>query len=280
MIEYHAPQGSAEWKKARAGCVTASNFSMIRAMVGGLTEQQALYVEAIKLGASQANAMAAAGYKSKPRASAIDRALAGERVADFSDAAKNYAFRLAIERISGVPLDEGYETWAMERGHELEPRARAKHEDLVDDMVREVGFVTDDSGWFGGSADGFRMSNENGCEYKCFISPEKLRPILLDGDTSTVIDQCQGGMWLTGAKAWEFGLYCPALEPVGRDFTLIVIERDDAYIEAMEADLLAFRALVMQYEAQLRGGRVSAPQASDAPPWAVAKPVAIPESIF
>jgi len=293
-IEHKAPQGTPEWKQARAGCITASTFSLIRAMVGGLTEQQALYVEAIKKGATVAEAIVAASYKAKPKAASIDRALAGERVADFSDTAKALAFRLAIERISGVPLDEGYETWAMARGHELEPQARAKHEEITGDMVREVGFVTTDDGWFGASADGFRFANDNGCEYKCFISPEKLRAILLDGDITEVMDQCQGGMWLTGAKAWEFGLYCPALAPIGRDFTLIVIERDDDYIEAMERDLVAFRALVMDYEARLRaGGKPTAvpaptpaiqaappPEAPPAQAAIVVNPADVPELTF
>ncbi|AOE60405.1 hypothetical protein QZH45_14320 [Pseudomonas corrugata] len=35
-----------------------------------------------------------------------------------------YAFELAVERIGGAPLDGGFETWQMRRGHELEPEAR------------------------------------------------------------------------------------------------------------------------------------------------------------
>lgn len=220
MIEHFTPQGSEEWKIVRAGCITASNFKLIRAS---------------------------------------ERLKSGPNKGDYGEKAKNYAFRLAIERISGVPLDEGYETWAMERGHELEPLARMAHEKRVSDMVREVGFITTDDGRFGGSADGFRMSNRNGCEYKCFVAPDRLRSILLDGDLSEILDQTQGGMWLAGVDAWEFGLYCPALEAIGREFTLHVIERDDDYIEALEVDLMAFAKLVDGYEARLRG--TSAPAA-------------------
>lgn len=259
MIEHNVPQGSPEWKRVRAGCITASNFEMIMAKVNMLTPQQATYVAAIKAGAAQAEALAKAGYKAKPSAAAIEKALAGEKVGDWSDAAKNYAFRLAIERISGEPLDGGYETWQMERGHELEPQARAAHEEMVGDMVREVGFITTDDGWFGASADGFRVANDRGCEYKCFLAPEKLREILLDGDVSTVRAQCQGGMWLSVRKAWEFGLYCPALAPANRAFTMFVIERDENFIEEMELVLMEFRELVMDYEAQLRADPAATP---------------------
>ena len=244
MIEHFVAQGSDEWKACRAGVITASNFHLIRAS---------------------------------------KRLKSGPNKGDYSEAAKAYAFRLAIERISGLLLDEGFETWAMSRGHELEPAARAKHEDLTGDLVREVGFISTDDNWYGGSADGFRMSNDNGCEYKCFIAPDKLRSILIDGSTEDVIDQCQGGMWLSGAKAWEFGLYCPALESIGRDFTLIVIERDDDYIEALEQDLLAFRELVMSYEATLRAGpalpRQEFPGFDNVPPWlpsSITTPAAVP----
>lgn len=265
MIEYLAPQGSAEWKQARAGCVTASMFAVARSRVGGLTDQQATYVNAIRGGASEAEARTQAGYKAAPRSETLARAIAGHPVGDFSDAAKNYAFRLAVERISGEPLDEGFETWAMRRGHELEPEARMAHEDATGDMVRAVGFVTTDDGKFGCSADGFRLNNSIGCEYKCFVSPEKLRSILLDNDLSDVADQIQGGLWLTGAATWELGLYCPALASISRAFTLRVVPRDEAYIEALEADLVEFERLVCAYEARLRLGDTKAAPAATTP---------------
>ena len=39
-----------------------------------------------------------------------------------SKTAKDTAFRIAIERISGEPLDEGFENWGMARGHALGAR--------------------------------------------------------------------------------------------------------------------------------------------------------------
>lgn len=226
-------------------------FSTIRARIGTLTDQQAKYVAAVKRGASEANAMVEAGYKTKPRASAIERALAGLPVGEFSDKALNYAFRLAIERISKQPLDEGFETWQMQRGHELEPAARMMHEFLRGVYVEPVGFITTADGKFGASADGF-IGTEEGAEYKCFVSPEKLRAIYLTGDVSEVIDQCDGGMWITGRKRWTFGLYCPALKPIGLDMQLFDIERDDDRIEALELDLIEFEKLVSEYESILR----------------------------
>ncbi|WP_208606994.1 lambda exonuclease family protein [Burkholderia metallica] len=175
----------------------------------------------------------------------------GPNKGDYSSEAKDYAFRLAVERISGQPLDEGFETWQMKRGHELEPEARMEHEALTGLFVKRAGFVVTDDGLFGASADGL-IDPDGGSEYKCFIAPDKLRPMLLDNDASDVMEQAQGCMWLCGAKWWHVGLYCPALALVGRQFTLIEVRRDDAFIERLEADLVEFSRLVAAYETRLR----------------------------
>lgn len=251
MILVHEQQGSPAWKQARAGVITASMFSTIRKRVGGLTAQQQTYVDAIRAGKSPAEAQTDAGYKAKPSASAIERALAGLPVGDWSEAAKDYAFRLAIERIGGEPLDEGFETWAMARGRELEPEARAAHEMAAGVVVQPVGLALTDDGAFGASADGF-IGSAGGAEYKCLIAPDRLRAVLIDGDLSEFADQCQGGMWITGRDYWHFALYCPALASIGKELWWREWRRDDDYIEKMEADLVQFKALVDETEARLR----------------------------
>lgn len=244
-------QGSQDWHKARAGVVTASMFSTARSKVNTLADQQHAYVQAILAGKPEKEAREAAGYKAPPRAAAIEKALAGEPVGEFSEAAKNYAFRLAVERISGEPLDEGFETWAMRRGHELEPHARMHHEFESGLIVETAGFVVTEDGAFGASADGL-IGEEEGAEYKCFVAPDRLRSFWFENDASDVMDQVQGGMWITGRKRWHLCLYCPALEPVGKQLWWRVFERDDNYIEKMEMDLLEFKGLVDMYEQKLR----------------------------
>lgn len=251
MIVIECDQGSPEWLAARAGVITASMFAVARSRVGGLSYQQEVYVTAIRRGASVEQAMEAAGYKSRPRAEVVERALDGEKVGDWSDAAKDYAFRVAVERISGAPLDDGFQTWAMRRGHELEPEARMEHEVASGLVVRRAGFVTTDDGLFGASADGF-IGRDEGAEYKCFIDPSKLRAFHIDGNVTSVWDQVQGCLWLTGRKRWHVGLYCPALRPAGRALWLRTFDRDEAYIEQLEAGMMDFSFLVAAYEAQLR----------------------------
>lgn len=253
MIIHKCAQGSPEWHAARAGVITASMFCVARERVGGLDERQQKYVDALRGGAAEQVARELAGYKNAPTSETVKRALRGERVGDFSVAARDYAFRLAIERISGLPLDEGFETWQMRRGHDLEPTARAAHEIEAGVVVQRCGFVTTDDRAFGCSADGL-IGAHGGSEYKCLVAPDRLRNVLVDGDLTEFADQVQGCMWLMGRRFWHFALYCPALKPIGRELWWREWVRDDSYIEAMEPELLEFKALVDRTEQQLREG--------------------------
>ncbi|MFM0503902.1 lambda exonuclease family protein [Paraburkholderia caffeinilytica] len=244
-------QGSDFWHQARAGCITASMFATARKKTGELDERQSKYVALRLAGTPEKAAAEAAGYKNVPTSDGIKRALEGQKVGDWADVAKDYAFRLAIERISGEPLDEGFETWQMKRGHDLEPEARMEHEAKTGLFVKRAGFVTTDDGLFGASADGL-IGDDGGSEYKCFIAPDKLRAILLDHDFTEVLEQAQGCLWLTNRKWWHIGLYCPALAPAGKQFTMVEVQRDDEFIGKMEQDLWQFAMLVAQYEKQLR----------------------------
>lgn len=182
---------------------------------------------------------------------ARERLKSGPNKGDYTSKAQDYAFRLAIERISGEPLDEGFETWQMKRGHELEPQARMEHEIETGLIVRRAGFVLTDDSLFGASADGL-IAEDGGSEYKCLVSPERLRDVLIAGDCSDFIDQVQGCLWITGRKWWDFCLYCPALESIGKQLWRKRFARDDNYIAAMESDLMKFAALVTVMENELR----------------------------
>lgn len=181
------------------------------------------------------------------------RLKSGPNKGDHSSAAKQYAFRLAIERISGERLEEDkFETFEMRRGRELEPDARLRHEEEKGILVKQTGIVLTEDGKFGASTDG--MIGGDGCsEYKCFISPASLMPILLENNIDDCTDQVQGQLWIAGRKWSHFVLYCPALACIDKDLTIIEVERDDDYIAELESDMWEFDRLVTKYEQQLKG---------------------------
>lgn len=250
-------QGGKLWHLSRAGVVTASMYSEIRKVVDGLTDQQLIFVNEILKGASKEVAAERANYKTKPKiTSRVERALDGEKIGDYTSAAKDYAFRLAVERITGQPLDGGFSTWAMQRGNELEPEARLLHEQRIGVMIEHAGFVKSLCGRFGASADGL-IAPEGGSEYKCLVDPARMRQVIVEQDLSEFMDQMQGGMWITGRKWWHYGLYCPDLKEAGKDLILHHVARDDEYIAALEADIVEFDRYVEHCKAKILAAETS-----------------------
>lgn len=218
---YECTQGSPEWLALRAGVITASDFAKAKAK--------------------------------------LERKGKHGNAGDPTEAALDLAFQKAIERISKVPLDESFQTWQMKRGHQLEPFARMAHEKrlegrggaLEDMMVMPAGFMTTPDGRFGCSVDGL-VGAHGGAEYKCLVSAKRLRRVILLNDISEFEDQVHGCMWISGRSWWHFGLYCPALAPVGLEFQMTEVQRDDDAIEELETALLGFVKHVDEYEEALR----------------------------
>lgn len=182
----------------------------------------------------------------------------GPSKGDHSAAAKNYAFRLACERIAGAPLDDDtFETYSMRRGREMEEECRRRHEAEIGQIVDLAGFVTTEDRKFGCSADSL-IDRDGGAEYKCFYAPDKVRPILAEDDWGDILDQVQGCMWVTGRKWWDMCLLFPALDCIGRGFTRKRIARDEEYIDSLESDLLLFDGLVCQWVEKLQLSRNAA----------------------
>src|SRR5690606_27850030 len=62
-----------------------------------------------------------------------------------SQASKDYAYKVAIERIYGETTEDTYQTFEMRRGTELEPLARIAYEARTGNLAEESGIVlTDD----------------------------------------------------------------------------------------------------------------------------------------
>lgn len=211
----HLPQGGEEWLQARCGVITASRFVDARTK--------------------------------------LTRASKNGKAGDLAGDAIRYAWTIIMERISGKPVDDTFVTWQMKRGTALEPYARMAYETQTGAFVTESGIAFTDDSKFGYSTDGL-VDDEGLIEIKCPAAPEKIGAAWSNPDEAEAeyIDQMQGGMWITGRKWCDLVVYCPWLEPIGKDVFVKRIHRDDNYIEKLEADLLEFKKLVDQYEARLR----------------------------
>lgn len=165
-----------------------------------------------------------------------------------SAAARSYAFRLAMERVCGTPLDDGIETPAMRRGKELEPKARERHSSVIGMPVEPCGFFRSDN--FGSSPDGL-IGNDGCAEYKCLINPDRIGKVLMQDDLSEFMDQIQGHMLIADREWCDFCIYLPQLAASKRDLFRKRVFRDNTYITPMLSDLMAFDTLVEQNKAML-----------------------------
>jgi hypothetical protein len=241
-------QGSAAWLQARATRITASCFADAVSRVGALDERQAKYVALVHGGMSVEGAVKAAGYKAAPTAVSVARALLGEDPSEPSDTARRYAADLAIERISGQPHGEPPKAWVLDRGHEMEVRARMLYEARTGSFITESGICISDDGIFAYSSDG--LCDDDGLlEIKAPIDSIKIMEMWQTGDVSEYIHQMQGGLWLTGRKWIDCIMYVPDLAAVGKDLFVKRIHRDDEFIDKMVEKLVAFEALVSDAEA-------------------------------
>ena len=236
MIVLNHPQGSDDWLRARVGVCTASRFTDAR---GKLTK-------------ASKN-----GNAGDPNGDAI-----------------KYSWLLAVETIAREPLDETFVTYAMRRGRDLEPQARAVYEKRTGAWVEEVSLVLTDDSRFGYSADGFR-DDDGLVEIKCPMACDKLGQVWASPETAHLeyIDQINGGLWITGRKYCDLVVYCPWLSSVGKDLFVKRIYRDEAAIEALESDLVSFLRLVdanlavLRAPAKMSGNPKDAAPAAEPPPW-------------
>lgn len=162
----------------------------------------------------------------------------------------SYAQDTARERCDGK-VPQKFQNQSMRTGTLEEPHARLHYEAITGNLVQEVGFITTDDGLFGLSPDGL-VDDDGVVEIKTMVSSATLFQAVADGDISEYIDQCNGYLWLLGRQWVDLVLWCPDLEPLGLQMTIHHITRDEAAIEALEADLMAFSKLVAEFEHKLR----------------------------
>lgn len=167
-----------------------------------------------------------------------------------------YAMDVARERCGGKAADV-YQNAAMRFGSEQEPLARAAYEKATGNVVFEVGFITDAEGYFGLSPDGL-VDDDGVVEIKTMVSSDTLFKAVVEGDISAYIDQCNGYLWMLDRQWVDLVLWAPDLAELGLAMKVVRIERDQSAIDALEADLIAFLAMVRENESKLRRAAMAA----------------------
>ena len=172
-----------------------------------------------------------------------------------ADGRKTYQYRLLAERLTGT-VEPDHKTAAMERGTNLEPRARQWYEWQTGRTVQEVGFVYRDAAkGCGCSPDG--LCEDRLLEIKCPEHTEMLRMLLKsvgkvddkDKVPTGYLAQIQFSLWVTGLPFCAFVGYTP--EP---QIASVVWEvpADPAYHAMLDVAVPIFCAELDEAEQQLR----------------------------
>jgi hypothetical protein len=149
-----------------------------------------------------------------------------------SSSQEKYMCELLAERLLNEPLNGGDSAF-MQRGSLMEAEAVRWVEFQTGLDTRKIGFCTTDDGRFGCSPDRL-IGDDGGMEIKCPSAAVHVATMLGLNDSDHKA-QIQGCLWVTGRSFWYSCSYNRELPP-----TLVRVERDEAFIEALAKEAALF----------------------------------------
>ena len=151
---------------------------------------------------------------------------------------RNYLADLVVERLTGGKT-ESFTNAAMQWGVDQEPFARAEYEVKTGNFVDQVAFVDHPTIVnFGCSPDGL-VGDDGLIEIKCPNTATHIDYVMQDKVPTKYIPQIQCQLAVTGRKWCDFVSFDPRL-PDGLQILIVRLERDDEYIEKLEARVVKF----------------------------------------
>jgi len=169
----------------------------------------------------------------------------------YSTSRENYMAQLVVERLTQTKA-ESYTNAAMQWGTDQEPFARAAYEAAQGVMVEEVGFVPHPTiEWAGASPDGLVGGEGEGLvEIKCPNTATMIEALLTGKVPTKYFTQMQFQMACTGTKFCDYVVFDPRM-PAKAQLFVTRVNRDDAYIAEIEAEIVKFLAEVESQVQQL-----------------------------
>lgn len=159
----------------------------------------------------------------------------------FGEPAKRYALDLALQRLTGRRASS-FTNAHMERGHQQEPIARDRYEQLTGDWVTNGGFFDCDT--HGDSPDGL-IEQDGVLEIKCVIASVHYETICREAIDPAYKWQIAGHLLCSG-RAWvDFASYCDEF-PSSSNLIVYRVHREEQkeQLERLAARLAEFEALV------------------------------------
>lgn len=152
---------------------------------------------------------------------------------------KKYKLQVAIERITGQPMKEGYVNAAMQWGTETEPEARMQYEVARDVFVEKVGFQKHPTiEYFGASPDG-TVGDDGLTEFKCPESHTHIDYLLAGVVPADYRKQMLAQLAVTGRRWVDFVSFDPRL-PENMRLFIVRFEPKPEEVAEVEAAVKAF----------------------------------------
>jgi predicted phage-related endonuclease len=158
-------------------------------------------------------------------------------------ARRDLRVRLAVERLTGLPQEDGFINPAMQRGIDCEPQAFAAFEAHTGEMVRRTGFLSAEGLMVGASLDGDINDFEGILECKCPKSATHVGYLRAQGLPQAHVAQVTHNLWVSGAKWLDFCSWDDRL-PAPLHFFHVRVYAKDLDIASYEAEALKFLAEV------------------------------------
>ena len=151
---------------------------------------------------------------------------------------RNYLADLVVERLTGNKT-ESFTNAAMQWGVDQEQLARAEYEVKTGSFVDQIAFVEHPTIVnLGCSPDGL-VGDDGLIEIKCPNTATHIDYVMQDKVPTKYIPQIQCQLAVTGRKWCDFVSFDPRL-PDGLQILIVRLERDDEYIEKLEARVIKF----------------------------------------
>jgi hypothetical protein len=139
----------------------------------------------------------------------------------------------------------------MEWGNECEPFARAAYEIGCDVMADSVGFILHPTFDYSGASPDSLIGTDGGLEVKCPKTTTHIKWMQAGGVPEEHQAQCLWNMACAGRAWWDFVSYDPRL-PDGLKIFIVRMDRDDARIAEIEAEVIQFNQEVVFAVSHLR----------------------------
>lgn len=185
-----------------------------------------------------------------PTASQFDRILT-PKTRKPSGQADGYLAELVAEWLLQMPLEWG-SSRPVERGTDLEDRARRWYEMTEDVDVQRPGFILREDGLVGASPDGL-VGEDVVLEIKTPMALQHTK-YFIGVESPAHVGQTQGTLYLTGRKRVDVVSFNPDLPP-----RLFRVDRDEEYITALDAALKPFLEKLEGFKKEFARFRVPRP---------------------